>query len=755
MPSPSALRLLRSTLLASIHPFFLLTFICTGWLLRPGSALYAASASLQIEPQPVELRLGELFVQSMTDGELLLLELDVPEEGLYQFQDAGSDPAGATNLAVRSLAGDLLYEGPFNSQELRLTAGRYQLALTATNELQLALLVLGEIGELSADAAVPGLLFTGGIVDAQNVEGPLFGSLVAPQTPFAQEITLVLTPAAGESYLVSVQGADVNAVVSTDDTERLRFVSRGGLYQVIVQPDSPSTGFTLATQVSGPPPLLPVGESVTGLIPADASSAAWRFEPQRFYPALAIQLSSQDASLAINLEVVVEDEQGATLYKQRYVADAESGDGTVLEQITPGRYFLTLNRLDEESVDLPLELALTGTPAPPSVAIENGAEIIGDVTVTDTERPIQIYRFNVEQPGALVSVSRIDSAPNDYGLNVGRREGEASWRAALPAGAPTVQFVAPEAGAYFVTLLGSQGVFSYTLQVLESAPVPQINVNGLTWGEAGAGEASYFRLPLVDAQRWLTLLLAGSNRTELDISVRGYDETGKPVEVRVASTPQSSTEVLSLITDGPRAYEVRVENHGERNSTFFLLTRVEDPAAISQQWATAATVEGESTASAQLAVGEPDAVADAGAVTEVISASEPLTASAPLTETAPLTATDSVSTALTITGVWSPDAGSEVVALELAYSRAVVPSQVEIHLASPPFQIVSVEGFDAESERWILLWAGEDAAETAPGLFNPQLATVDFATDRIRVVVDTLHNPTTVAVDAVKLIGRP
>ncbi|MEZ4709573.1 MAG: hypothetical protein R3A44_20350 [Caldilineaceae bacterium] len=702
----------------------------------------AAAPAPQNKP-PVQIMLGELWTQTVAPDQPLLLLFDAPIEGEYQLQDAGSAPSDAVTLAVRNAAGEAFYDGSLDAAGLRLAAGSYQLTVSAAQEVQLALLIMGQIGELSADPTVPGLLFAGGIVQAQDVEGALAGSLIIPETPYAQEVTLNIVPAQGESYLASIQGADVSTVMSTDEANQLRFVSRGGFYQVIVQPDSPATSFTLSTQVSGPPPLLPIGAPVTSALPAGASSVAWRFEPTRFYPTLSIQLSEADAATPINLEVHVEDEQGVTLYKQRYVAEGDPQGSNLLEQITPGRYFLTLNRLDEAAAELPFELALIGAPAPESIPIASGVEIPGDIAVTEAEAPIRLYNFNVEQSGALITVSRTDSAENDYILNVGRKEGESLWRTALPPGAPTVQFVAPDAGPYYVTLLGAQGVFSYTLQVLESAPVPQINVNGLTWGDVAAGDVAFFRLPLVEAQRWVTLLLAGSNRTELDISINGYDETGKPVEVRLSSTPQSSTEVISLITDGPRAYEVRVENHGERAAGFFLLARVENPAAISQQWAIAAAVDGQPTEAAQLAVGEPDAIADAIAAAE------------PITETDALTGATILPGALTITGVWSPAADDEVAALELTYSRAVVPSQVEIYISSPPAQIGSIEAFDAENDTWIVLWAGEDAAETAPGIFSPQLAAVDFAADRIRIVVDTLLSEMTATVDAVKLIGRP
>ena len=760
MFSRSTLRFSRIVFSASVRLIIYLSLLSLG-LTRVTGALYAAAPSPQDARPAIQIMLGENFAQTLTPEQPLVLTFDAPEEGDYQFQDTGTTPDGATTLVVRDVAGETLYDGPLVPTELRLAAGNHQLMISAAQEVQLALLIMGQIGELSPDATVPGVLFAGGIVEAQNVEGALVGSLIIPQTPYAQEISLNIVPATGESYLTSVQGADVNAVISTDETNQLRFISRGGLYQVIVQPDSPVTSFTLATQVSGPPPLLPIDAPVTGVIPADASSVAWRFEPERFYPTLSIQLNGLDVSAPVNLEVHVEDEQGVTLYKQRYATGSEPQGTNLLEQITPGRYFLTLTRLDETDTELPFELALTGAPAPESIPIENGGEIQGDIAVTEAAAPIQLYRFNVEQTGALITVSRTDSAENDYVLNVGRKEGESLWRAALPLGAPTIQFVAPEAGPYYVTLLGSQGVFSYTLQVLESAPVPQINVNGLTWGDVAAGDVTFFRLPLVDAQRWVTLLLAGSNRTELDLSINGYDETGKPVEVRLASTPQSSTEVVSLITDGPRAYEVRVENHGARPAGFFLLARVEDPAAISQQWAIAATLDGQPNESAQLAVGEPDAIADAVAATELLTATEPLTVTETLTATDALTTTDAPTAtailpdALNITGVWSPANEDEVVALELMYGRAVVPSHVEIYISSEPTQIVSIEGFDAENNTWIVLWAGEDAAETAPGIFSPQLAAVDFSTDKIRVVADTLLSPNKATVDAVKLIGRP
>ncbi|MCB0095160.1 MAG: hypothetical protein KDE46_05530, partial [Caldilineaceae bacterium] len=155
---------------------------------RVNGALYAAAPSPQDALSPIQIMPGENFTQTLTPEQPLVLTFDAPEEGDYQFEDTGTTPDGAITLVVRDAAAETLYEGPLATTELRLAAGTYQLTFSAAQEVQLALLIMGQIGELSPDATVPGLLFAGGIVEAQNVEGALAGSLIIPQTPYAQEI---------------------------------------------------------------------------------------------------------------------------------------------------------------------------------------------------------------------------------------------------------------------------------------------------------------------------------------------------------------------------------------------------------------------------------------------------------------------------------------------------------------------------------------------------------------------------------------
>ena len=87
------------------------------------------------------------------------------------------------------------------------------------------------------------------------------------------------------------------------------------------------------------------------------------------------------------------------------------------------------------------------------------------------------------------------------------------------------------------------------------------------------------------------------------------------------------------------------------------------------------------------------------------------------------------------------------------------PAGPHQHLARPPHPArpgALVEAWDAGAGSWEELWAGTDptpADELAT--FSPDLAPVAFATDRLRITLDTDLVPGFNEIDAVELVGTP
>jgi hypothetical protein len=100
---------------------------------------------------------------------------------------------------------------------------------------------------------------------------------------------------------------------------------------------------------------------------------------------------------------------------------------------------------------------------------------------------------------------------------------------------------------------------------------------------------------------------------------------------------------------------------------------------------------------------------------------------------------------------WAPsgrDAGLEW--LELTYEQAVIPQEVVIWETSGNGFVTSVELWDGSS--WVVAWQGQDQSPQFIVGFSPDLEPVDFATDRVRVTIDTAVDGWN-EIDAVALIG--
>jgi hypothetical protein len=102
---------------------------------------------------------------------------------------------------------------------------------------------------------------------------------------------------------------------------------------------------------------------------------------------------------------------------------------------------------------------------------------------------------------------------------------------------------------------------------------------------------------------------------------------------------------------------------------------------------------------------------------------------------------------------WAPsasDAGMEW--LELTYDVAVIPSEVVIFETSANGFVTQVELWDPSTEAWVTAWEGQDTSPEFVIGFSPDLTPADFATDRVRVHIDTAV-PGWNEVDAVALVG--
>ena len=89
--------------------------------------------------------------------------------------------------------------------------------------------------------------------------------------------------------------------------------------------------------------------------------------------------------------------------------------------------------------------------------------------------------------------------------------------------------------------------------------------------------------------------------------------------------------------------------------------------------------------------------------------------------------------------------------LELTYAQAVVPSEVRIFETYGNGAVVLVEAYDQGADAWAQLWSGHDPSPEGVATFSPRLASVSFATDRLRLTMGDVV-PRWSEIDAVELV---
>ncbi|MCC7138480.1 MAG: hypothetical protein IT460_08665 [Planctomycetes bacterium] len=97
-----------------------------------------------------------------------------------------------------------------------------------------------------------------------------------------------------------------------------------------------------------------------------------------------------------------------------------------------------------------------------------------------------------------------------------------------------------------------------------------------------------------------------------------------------------------------------------------------------------------------------------------------------------------------------PDMGR--VTLDLVYERAVRVDAVRVHETLAPGAVAEVLARGPDGT-WTSLWQGTAPAAASPAWFEPAVRPTDFATDALRLVLDTDRVPGWNEIDAVELVG--
>jgi hypothetical protein len=604
------------------------------WLVQ--AALAAPSA--QDAPRP--LLLGEFSNISLAAGDTVQYALTAPLDGAYTVVFTGAGEADDFLLTIADAEGNALYDDALLSEVIvDLTAGDYLLTFTAERDADLVFVTGIEAGTMTADADQPGDLFNGSVFVTENVDEPLYATVTIAPSSYYQQVVILIQGGDGDIYQAEVVNEAFDAFyTSTDESELVRFVSNGGVYQMSVTPVEGGEALQISVFLSGPAPLLTWGE-----------------------------------------------ETAATL---------------------------------------------------------------------DAAEDIDSYQINVDTAGAIIILAAAAEDDADLTLAVGFQPETDTWSNYTGGGEPvTLNFVAPEAGIYYVSVsTSSEAGADYTILAADAGRAEQLPLGEPVRGEIGGGAQASYLVEVTEPDQFVIVVLAGPADQDLDLTIMRYADGGLADSDSAASL--SGREVVGLFSEEPGVYIVVVDGSWADASEYVLLASTGaladliDGASAGSAAATAAPSSAGLSSAGAAGVG---AAIEQWAIGAEASSEYGVDSWSAQQATGPA---DTPEPGDKITAWAAASADAQVETLTLIFEQPVIPTGIEIYESYNPGAVARVEVLDRNSDAWVVVWEG--AADTALeelAVFAPELQAVDFATDQVRLTIDEPLIAGWNEIDAVKLIG--
>lgn len=459
------------------------------------------------------------------------------------------------------------------------------------------------------------------------------------------------------------------------------------------------------------------------------------------YATLTIEPSSYPQQVALLVQGGEGDVYSAEVYSEDFDYWSTYTDESEVVQFptTGGVYEVTITPVEGGS-ELQVSVFLSG-PAP---VLEMGVETSGELTEAGDS---DTYQFEVTTAGASVMVQAGAEDGADLTVAAGAEPDSETWYEYSFGDEPAMlQFIAPQAGTYFVKIsTDSEAGAAYTVLAEQGEAAATLSANSPVQGSVEEGGQVGYLLEVTEPDQFVAVALAGPADQDLDITMARFEE-GEQV-ASDSSYASGSREIVALFSEQPGIYIITVDGSYATDSDFTIIATIgaladimgdgaiapaddgaaaDEPGAdtgLSEQWATSAEASsqyGDEDWSAQQATGEPDTL-DGGD---------------------------------TPTAWAAAFADSEAESLVLAFDVPVIPAGIEIYENYNPGAIARIEVLDPNTDEWVVVWEG--TAETAGedvAVFSPALTAVDFATSQVRLTID---EPAIVGwneIDAVKLIG--
>ncbi len=385
-----------------------------------------------------------------------------------------------------------------------------------------------------------------------------------------------------------------------------------------------------------------------------------------------------------------------------------------------GDYTLEITPAEESGESLTVVLLLGGSPV--EVPLEEETDLVLQPGMREV-----MARFTVDEANREYTVTLVGEDSLDVDMMIGVDPTQNTWSSYNSGTDEEVTFVAPVAGEYFIrATTGDAPDEAHPMVVLvEAGELSTLLTPGeRVWGEVEEGGNVVYSLAVTEPNMLLTILLAGSNEQDLDLTAQQVGEDGSSL-TSLSSYALGATEVLAATVTEPGTFQINVSGeYADDDTPFVLLVRLESAGDVGAQFATGAE------ASSQFGDDGYAPVQATGAPNVGIASDNPL--------------------------AWAskdPDGGEE--SITLTYEHLVTPTGIRIYESFNPGAVVRVEVLDEESEEWVVLWEGQELTEETLRTFSPVLEQEELQTMQVRLTLDTASVPGWNEIDAVELLGVP
>jgi hypothetical protein len=432
-----------------------------------------------------------------------------------------------------------------------------------------------------------------------------------------------------------------------------------------------------------------------------------------------------------------------------YFYGSSDDEGPLMFATDGGVYNLEISP-SEGGDALRVTIFLSG-PAPTLVM---GEETAGELTGPDDKNT---YQFEVANPGTVITVEAVSDNDNDVNVTVGRNPDVDIWYGSAYGGDPlAMEFVAPVAGTYYLNISTSNtDGDSYAVIASEGEAAASLAVDEPVSATLPEGGTANYVLEIADSGQFVIVVLGSDSEDDIDLTLTAFDAEGNQVAYD-SSTTSLGNEVVAVYSADPSTFIVTVGGAYSGDVDYVLLATTGDRSELLGMAGGAPAADAGAAAEA---ASTPAADIGDGATLEQWAAEAEASSQYGDDGWSAAQATGEPNTpeagdVVTAWAAGSPDTGDET--LDILFDQEVVPTGLEIYETYNPGAVALIEAFDPEASTWVVLWEGEsDTIGAEIAVFAPELAPVEFATNRIRLTIDEPLVPGWNEIDAVKLIGAP